>query len=519
VNAGRWQSRLAFGAASLVLVIAAAVPLAAVLIQAASTRLRGLTAVATPRTVELFGCSLMLALEVTILALLGGVPLGAVFGCARIPGRRVLLALHAMPVFLPPFLLALGWFHVLGREGLLGSATTSEWLFGRAGLVFVLATALGPLVTLCTVIGVRGVDPALLDAGRGAASPLTVLTRIVVPLAWPAIAVGGLLVFTLAFAEVAVPMFLRVEVYPAAVFARLGSLVYEPAEAAVLALPVVALAFLIVGAERTLARRHGEALSSRRGKHEAMSLGGATWFAAALAASGAALSWLPLVGLLVRALRGHGFVDAWLRLGNAVENSLLVAGVAASVGTAVAVVVGHGLARGSKVARGLDVLTLAAFLTPAAVGGVGAITAWNRPATAWVYGTTVALVLCLLGRYSVVAIRVFSAGVRQRPESHEAAAATCGAGYLRRLFGVVVPESWRALAGAWLLGAVFCLRDVETAILVYPPGGETLPVRIFTLEANGPEPSVAALALFHVALTAVVLAAMAVLLGRREAQA
>jgi iron(III) transport system permease protein len=55
--------------------------------------------------------------------------------------------------------------------------------------------------------------------------------------------------------------------------------------------------------------------------------------------------------------------------------------------------------------------------------------------------------------------------------------------------------------------------------LVYPPGGETLPVRIFTLEANGPEPSVAALALFHVALTAVVLAAMAALFARREARA
>jgi iron(III) transport system permease protein len=294
--------------------------------------------------------------------------------------------------------------------------------------------------------------------------------------------------------------------------------VYAPAEAAVLASPVVALAILIVATERMLARRHGEALSSRGGTHDTVALGRTTWFAAALAVAGAAFSWLPLVGLLVRALRGHGFVDAWLRLGNTVENSLLVAGLAAGIGTALAVVIGHGLARGSKVARGLDLLGLAAFLTPAAVGGVGVITAWNRPATAWVYGTMAALVLCLVGRYSVVAIRVFGAGVSQRPESHEAAAATCGAGYLRRLFGIVVPESRRALAGAWLLGAVFCLRDVETAILVYPPGGETLPVRIFTLEANGPESSVAALALFHVALTTVVLATMAALLTRRGAR-
>jgi iron(III) transport system permease protein len=71
---------------------------------------------------------------------------------------------------------------------------------------------------------------------------------------------------------------------------------------------------------------------------------------------------------------------------------------------------------------------------------------------------------------------------------------------------VVLPLNARGVGFAWLLTLVFCLRDLETAVLFYPPGGEPLTVRIFTLEANGPEPIVAGLSVMHVGMTALVLA-------------
>ncbi|HYU15853.1 MAG TPA: hypothetical protein VEL05_07275, partial [Candidatus Acidoferrum sp.] len=61
---------------------------------------------------------------------------------------------------------------------------------------------------------------------------------------------------------------------------------------------------------------------------------------------------------------------------------------------------------------------------------------------------------------------------------------------------------------------VFALRDLETAALVYPPGGETLTVRIFTLEANGPAGVVAALAAVQVAMTAAAVATGLLLIRR-----
>src|SRR3546814_10596560 len=62
-----------------------------------------------------------------------------------------------------------------------------------------------------------------------------------------------------------------------------------------------------------------------------------------------------------------------------------------------------------------------------------------------------------------------------------------GAGYGSRLARIVVPLHARAFIGVWLLTLLFCLRDLETATLFYPPGQEPLPIRIFTLEANRSE--------------------------------
>src|SRR5439155_23528711 len=93
-------------------------------------------------------------------------------------------------------------------------------LFGAPGLVLVLVLALTPIVTVLTALALEGVDPALEDAGRAAASPWRVATRILLPIAWPSAALGALVVFALAVAELGAPMFLRVSAYPAARRAR-----------------------------------------------------------------------------------------------------------------------------------------------------------------------------------------------------------------------------------------------------------------------------------------------------------
>jgi len=66
--------------------------------------------------------SLALALAVTLAALAIGVPMATLICQTDVPGRWAALVVHCVPAFLPPFLLAFGWFHIFGRQGAAGSA-------------------------------------------------------------------------------------------------------------------------------------------------------------------------------------------------------------------------------------------------------------------------------------------------------------------------------------------------------------------------------------------------------------
>jgi iron(III) transport system permease protein len=109
----------------------------------------------------------------------------------------------------------------------------------------------------------------------------------------------------------------------------------------------------------------------------------------------------------------------------------------------------------------------------------------------------------LVARYLAIGVRAAAAVMSQSSIAMEESAAAAGAGYWRRMLSAVLPANLAGVLAVWLFAFIFCLRDFESAVLVYPPGGEPLTVRIFTLEANGPPAVVSGLALLQVAITAV----------------
>jgi iron(III) transport system permease protein len=350
---------------------------------------------------------------------------------------------------------------------------------------------------------VSAVDPTLEEAARLVASPGQVLRRILLPAAHPAVTLSALVVSTLAFSELGVPMFLRVRVYPGAVFSRLGGISYAPGEAALLVLPLLGVAIVLLALERTLLGERSFAVLGLREREGVAVTPLGRWRLPATVGVWvfAALSVLPIAGLMVKASQvSLPLVPRWI--GRSVEHSVLTASIAAVVIAALSLVLGRAVARRRPGAQLMDAIAVLAFVTPAPLLGVGLIGLWNRPATRIVYGTLAIIVLGYIARYTAIGVRTVASTIAQSPPSLEEAAAVSGATFLRRLHRIVAPTSARGLAAGAVLVFIFCLRDLETAVLYYPPGGEPLPVRILTLEANGPESVVASLAIIHVAVTA-----------------
>ncbi len=463
--------------------------------------------------------SAILSAAVALGTLLLGVPIALLLAKSDLAGRRPLLLVHLFPLFLPPFFLALGWFDLLVAGGGGGFEFARRVLFGPVGFVLVLVLAFTPIVTAVTALALGGIDSSIEEAARIVARPGRVATRILVPLARPAIALGALVVFSLAVSELGTSMFLRVETYPSALFARLGGIDYAPGEAVQLAAPLLGLALGLLGVERAMASRVSvPSLGLDLASRPTLSLGRwrATLSLLVWLATGTSL--LPLLGLALVAARGApSELGGWL--GGSLGNSLRSALVASTLVLALALVLGHALARFRWHARVLDGLCVLGFVTPGALLGVGLIALWNRAETGFVYSSAIIIVLGYAARYAAIGVRSLAISVAQSPSELEEAAAVSGARFWRRLRRIVIPLNARGVLAAWLLVVVFCLRDTETAVLFYPPGGEPLAVRILTLEANGPPEVVAGLALVHISVTTVVLLAAATLVrllpGRR----
>src|SRR5207253_2512884 len=200
----RRQEPIAFAAAGSIVLMATLLPLgvlAGELLLAGWQR--GVASLGDPAAWALLAASLRIARAVTALALLAGVPLAVLFARPGLPARRSAFVLHAFPLFLPPFLLALGWFFLLGRQGLVGSETSARLFSGVPAVVAVLALAFTPVVTSLVALALDGVDRSLEEAARVVAAPWRVTVGILLPLVAPAVALGALGVFALAVAPIA----------------------------------------------------------------------------------------------------------------------------------------------------------------------------------------------------------------------------------------------------------------------------------------------------------------------------
>ncbi len=501
----RWRRYQRVGAlvlATVCVALVASLPLLALVAELTSSTVDSLSLLQRWDLWALFLRSAARALLVTLLSLAVGIPLGCLFGRSDLPLRRILWLVHAFPLFLPPFLLALGWFHLVDLSGVAGAGIGGRSLSGEPAVTWVLTFALAPIVTTLTAFALRGIEPSLEEAALVVARPLHVFRSVLLPGAAPAVALASVVVFSLAISELGVPLFFGTRAYSEVVFSRLAGIDFNPGEAVALATPLLVAGLLLVVAERRLFGRRRFDLLGLRESRQPIELGRwrslATAVVLALAAAGVA----PLAGLVWRAMVGPIRPGQKLALGDSLWTSLSTAFIAAAAATAIACVVGHALVRRSRIASILDGCLFLAFVMPSAVLGVGLISAWNRPATQWVYTTTAILVIAGCGRYAILAVRSSAVAFAQSSPQLEEAGQVAGASFLRRLVMLVLRPHWRGLALAFLLTLVFCMRDLDTVILFYPPGAEPLTVRLFTLEANGPPRLVAALALVQVVLVA-----------------
>lgn len=518
--------RSALIAALLTLLVAGLVPVALVLVESlfpqGSFSLEAYRQTfSTQRHWQPLANSLALALLVTLFAVLAGVPLGLLLGKCDLRFRKSLTFLFCTPLILPPYVTALCWLEVLGRNGWMArispewAALTSSWLFSLPGCAGVLSCTFLPVVMLLTIFFIRTVEPQIEEAALLNASWRTVLCKVTLPLASGGIALAALLVFLLTLGEFGVPMFLRCQVFAVEAFTRFAAFAdYQAAAAA--AVPLALIAIALAGGEGHLVGRRMAELPNISGRRPLIGLG--RWRGTATGAVTlccAVLVALPYSALIARSASFSAYAEAAWRSADALLRSLSYA----AIGAALLLLVGFPLAywirnRDWRFWRAVDTLALMLFTLPSTVVGIGLVRLWNRPGGDWIYSTPLIILLGYVAQYTALSSRILTVALSQIRPSMEEAAMLAGAGWLGRSLKILLPLAKRGLAAAWLVGFLFCLRDTGISMMVYPPGSDTLPIRIFTFMANGPPDVIAAMCVLLMASSLAPLSVLALLQQR-----
>ena len=452
-----------------------------------------------------------LGVGTALLATVIGAPLGLVLARVDLRGKALLRIALAAPVVLPPYVVALAWTYLGSRSDL------AEWTHSLPAAIVVLGLVFYPLSMLATEVALRRIDGRLEEAAVLSAPPYLVLRRITLPLAAPSVLAAALVIFVLSVSEFGVPGLLRVRVYTTEVFTAFAAL-YDFSRAVLLAVPLLGLSLIVAMVAVVLA---GERLvSTRRGSRTRPALL-QEWQrpseAAAITVAAIALGF-PVTVLTREALGAESLPAVVAGSGSAIANSLRLATIGATVVVGLAVWLGYARARARRrFGQIADIVFVVAFAVPSTIVGVGLIGLWNRPGVVGaLYGTDVMLILGYLARFVPVAALAIAATIHYVPESHEEAAAVSGAGWLRTMAGIVLPQVRLGLLIAWVIAFVLAFGELGVSILVAPPGEATLPIRIYTIIANTPPSHVAALALLQTVVILTPLAMLGIAVSVRE---
>lgn len=425
------------------------------------------------------------------LVALVGVGTGLIGGLAawlvvlhEFPGRRLFSWMLVLPLAAPAFVLAYGYASLFDVAGPIRTAWRAAFGWDPPlemrtlwGAAIVMTLAFYPYVYLTLRAALLNQSSSLVEAARSLGlSHRQAFLRVALPLARPALAAGMALAVMETLADYGATSFLTVQTLTTGVV-RAWSVFYSAAEAARLALPLLAAAAVLLWLERVNQRAGGEAGQARWRRLERIRLTGmkawaATMFCLALIALGLILplGWL--------AWLGAGGEHELTRLIASSRNVLILGAIAAAFTCGLAALVALN-ARHSRFIPGL--LSLG-YATPGAVMAIGLLAPagviWRAfPATVSSFVMALALlVLAYASRLMAAALEPIDAGLRRIGPSVRAAARTLGedtGGAARR---VELPLASGALFTALLLVFIDVLKELPATMILRPFGFDTLAV-------------------------------------------
>jgi len=490
--------------------------------------------VADPAFIDPLITTVIIATTSSIACCALAAPMGWLVARTDMPLRRTIRALVTASFVTPPFLGAIAWELLAApNSGLLNQAYRAltgvppdEYLFNiysLGGVIFVISCYTFPYVFVLVANSLDRIPGELEDAssilGGGA---WTTARRVTIPLALPALLAGALVAFLQAMTLFGSPAILALPAGFHTMTTKIWSLFQYPPKpelAAAASLPLLVLTIVLLRAEHVILGRRGYALlAGKQGDPRLVRLGWLKWVA--LAAIFIVLLnpiFLPYFALLNAAFSRVATQVVWFNnvtLHNihfvffelsstqlALKNTFILGVLSATIGTAIALVVGYLTARKAIAGyRALGFLATAPVAVPGIVLGVGLFLSYARPPLV-LYGTLWILLIAFVTIAMPAAYQQLQSSFRAVHPDLEDASRILGATRLQALGHITAPLLRTSVIATWCFIFVGVIRELSAAIILFTSETKVISVLIFDLNESGDLGAISVLGIIMLVIT------------------
>lgn len=456
-----------------------------------------------------------LSLLVMGLSLIISFPLAWLVGRTNLPAKGFFRTTFVATYMIPPYVGAIAWAQLLNPSVGYVNTLLVSWfhltaspfnIYSMSGLVWVLTLFYSPFAFITISRALEKMDPTLEEAARiSGASPLRALVDVTLPLMFPSILAGGLLVFIAAGSCFGIPSIIGMPAQIEVLTTRIVTYVYmgdskgiRDATALAVSLMLIANSILFF-MTYMLGKKDYVTIGGKSTRPNMVDLGKWKWPAVGVVVGYGLISvFLPLAAIVVTSmikslsrpitLSNLTFAN-WLPVMQSpqylipIKNSFITATIAATVSTFIAIFVSYLLVKTKAKGRTVpDVLSTLGGATPSVVIALALIITFSGKIGLNLYSTLSILVVGYMVKYLTMGVRTISASLSQVHSSLEEAALNSGASWIRTCKDILLPLIAPSIVAGWFLVFMPSFYELTMSIVLYGAKTKTIGVLLYELQ-------------------------------------
>ncbi|MBM7095693.1 MULTISPECIES: ABC transporter permease [Alteribacter] len=481
--------------------------------------------------------SFIVSTSATFFACCIGIPLAYAMSRFNIPFKGLINILIVLTLLSPPFIGAYSWILMLGNNGFITNFLGNFGLdipsiYGLHGMIWVFTLQFYPHIYLYVSGALKTIDSSLEEASENlGVAGWQRIRQVTLPLIFPTLSTGALMVFMASFADFGTPMLIGQgeKVLPILAYEQfISEMGTNPAMASTLSMILLTVTTLVLFVQRYLVTKKTYTMSALR-PPKLIKLKWPLRLAATLMVfSVIVVSIIPQATVITTSFlktNGPVFVpqfsldsyrEVMYRVPGAIQNTFTYASISIVIMVFAGLTLSYVIVRrSSKLTSILDALIMIPYVMPGTVLGISLIIAFNEPPIE-LTGTWVILVIAYCIRKLPYTMRSSTAILYQIDKSVEEASISLGVPPMKTFFKTTAVLMIPGVLSGAILSWVTTINELSSTIVLYYGATATITVSIYSEVFTANFGTAAALASILSLSTIVSLIVITKLSGKKE---